>query len=344
MYKTWIKKEIKKDIINLLKECKDKGSSESRVCELLQLSPRRVRNWKKRPHLADHQPGPENAPHALLEEEKAIIRNLAKDNEFIDDSHRILAVKAMDKGLVSASPSSFYRQMRQEGLTTARRTNKRGKNLQKPERDKLEAPNKRWCWDISYLKTLVKGIFLYLYVVLDEYSRKVVAWRVSWTMKHQEGMELVDDALMNEKLLKEQIEALCLYNDRGAQMKAKNFQKMLKDLGIHQVFSRPRTPNDNPYVESSFSIIKGSPEYPGYFIDDEEAKKYFENYFREYNTKRLHGGIGYVTPEQKHNGLAEKIYEERKEKIQGARKYRITSNKCNKRHLTKNDKGVRLSA
>jgi len=343
MHRIRIAKEIKEDIIDLVKECKGKGISETRICELLHLSPGRLRNWKRRADLEDRRPGPENAPHALLEEEKEAIRKLAKSEYFADDSHRILAIKAMDSELVSASPSSFYRQMREEGLTTARRARKRG-NIQKPERDELESPNKRWCWDISYLKTFVKGIFLYLYVVLDEFSRKVLAWRVSWTMTHQEGMELIDDALLNENLTKEQIELLSLYNDRGVQMKAKNFQKMLKDLGIHQVFSRPRTPNDNPFVESSFSIIKGEPEYPGYFVDAEEAGRYFESYFKEYNTERLHGGIGYVTPEQKHNGLAERILEERRKKAKIARSNRLTANRKLKKRLTRNEKTVRLSA
>jgi putative transposase len=329
--------------MELIKECKAKGKTEVEVCELLRLSTRRIRNWKIRTNLADRRPGPVNAPHALLEEEKAIIHELAKDNDFADDSHRILAVKAMDKGLVSASPSSFYRQMRQEGLTTARRVKKRS-NRQKPERKELDAPNKRWCWDISYLKTIVKGIFIFLYVVLDEFSRKVVAWRISWRLTHQEGMELIDDALLKENLTKEQIEVISLYNDRGVQMKAKQFQKMLKDLGIHQVFSRPRTPNDNPYVESAFSVIKGYPDYPVYFTDVEEAKTYFDNYFREYNTERLHGGIGYVTPEQKHNGLADKILEERRKKKANARANRLTTNKKSNKCLTKNNRVVRLSA
>lgn len=329
--------------MELINECKAKGKAEMEVCKLLMLSPRRVRNWKKRPHIEDRRPGPVNAPHALLEREKAIIRELAKNNDFADDSHRILAVKAMDKGLVSASPSSFYRQMRQEGLTTARRIKKRS-NRQKPERKELNGPNQRWCWDISYIKTLVKGIFIFLYVVLDEYSRKVVAFRVSWRLLHQEGMELIDDAVIKENLMKKQIEVLSLYNDRGVQMKAKQFQKMLKDLGIQQVFSRPRTPNDNPYVESAFSVVKGCSDYPVYFTDVEEAGKYFDNYFRVYNTERLHGGIGYVTPEQKHNGLAEKILDERRKKKANARINRLTANKNSNNCLTKRNKAVRFNA
>ena len=104
------------------------------------------------------------------------------------------------------------------------------------------------------------------------------------------------------------------------------------------------TPNDNPFVESSFSIIKGNPEYPGNFVDVEEGKCYFGNYFKEYNTEKLHGGIGYVTPEQKHNGLAEKILEERRKKKKKARIKRLTANriKYTKSCLTRNEKSVKL--
>jgi transposase InsO family protein len=61
-------------------------------------------------------------------------------------------------------------------------------------------------------------------VVLDEYSRKVLAWRISWNLKHQEGMELIDDAINREGLSAEQIEQIILHNDRGVQMKAISFK------------------------------------------------------------------------------------------------------------------------
>jgi transposase InsO family protein len=328
----------------LLKEAKEKGISEQKSCELLQIGPRRIRGWKSRPTLENGKPGPTVALHALLEEEKEQIIKLATDNRYIDDSHRILAVKASDAGVVQASASSFYRLMRKHDLTTARKNNRSNGNSQKPEREELNEPNKRWCWDISYLKTNVKGIFLYLYAVLDEYSRKVVAWRISWYLNHQEGKELIDDALNREGLTAEQIEQLILHNDRGVQMKAKGFKQMLKDLGMEQKFSRPRTPNDNPYIESAFSIVKGSPSYPLYFLDDGEAIAYFTSYFHYYNNERLHGRIGYVTPEQKHSGLSDKIIAEREKRKKEARTIRITHNKNNKNNLTEKNKCGMLSA
>ncbi len=271
-----------------------------------------------------------HAPHAILAEEREAIVVLAKDEAYVDDSHRVLTAKGVDAGRIAVSPSTVYRVMRSEGLTTDRsgRSHRNG-NSRKPDRPVLTGPDQRWCWDISYLRTLVSGIFLYLYVLMDEYSRKVVAFRVSWHLTHKEGMELIEDGLSKEHLKKEQIdEILSLYNDRGVQMKAKPFMKMLEGLGISQKFSRPRTPNDNPFVESLFAATtKGAPAYPGEFKDDIVAYAYFTPYFDFYNNVRLHGKIGYVTPEQRHTGTDKVILATRKERCSQARAERLQRNR-----------------
>ena len=98
-----------------------------------------------------------------------------------------------------------------------------------------------------------------------------------------------------------------LINDRGRQMKAKPIQRLCEDHGMPQLFARPRTPNDNPFIESAFSTVKRTPEYPGRFLDDGQAIAYFAKYFDWYNSEHYHSGIDYVTPLQAHTGLREKI-------------------------------------
>lgn len=312
----------------MVREAKDKGIKEKRVCELLRISTRRIREWKGRESLEDGRPGPVSAPHALLPAEREEMINMAKDEAYMDDSHRVLAAKATDAGKIHASASSFYREMRERGLMGDRggRRHRNG-NSQAPEREDLTGPNQRWAWDISYLTTAVKGMFLYLYLLLDEFSRKAIAWRVSWSLSHKEGMELIQQGIEKEGLEPEQIKNLSLYNDRGVQMKAKNFMAMLQNLGIQQRFSRPRTPNDNPFVESMFSTTKGAAEYPGRFTDVAPSLEYFDRFFDRYNTERLHGGIGYVTPEQKHQGLARLILLNRKTNRKEARERRLQLNR-----------------
>ena len=314
----------KQEIMDLINDCKSKGIDRKRTCELLQIDERRVRHWSTRTTLVDAKHGPLHAPHALLPQEREAIIALSKDERYVDDSHRVLTAKGIDSGAIAASASTVYRVMHAEGLTTDRNGNKRHNgNSRKPDRPELTGPNQRWCWDISYLKTPVKETFLYLYALLDEYSRKVVSFRISWNMTNAEGKELLQEGIENEGLTQEQVAALVLFNDRGTQMKAKSFKTFLEDLGISQKFARPRTPNDNPFVESLFSTTKRALQYPGAFTDDVNAILYFTSYFEYYNNARLHGKIGYVTPVQRHRGEDTSILLLRSEALVAARKMRM---------------------
>ncbi len=106
--------------MDLVIECKSKGVTRKRTCELLQIDERRVRNWFCRYTLVDTKPGPANAPHALLPQERAAIVEFAKDENYVDDSHRVLAAKCIGDGSLAVSASTVYRVMREEGLTTDR--------------------------------------------------------------------------------------------------------------------------------------------------------------------------------------------------------------------------------
>ena len=189
--------------------------------------------------------------------------------------------------------------------------------------------------DDSHCHTRVKGTFLYLFTLLDEYSRKVVAWRVSRRMNHKEAMELIQEGLENEGIADVDVKLPDLINDRGTQMKAIAFMKMCKDLGIEQKFARPGTPNDNPFIESLFSIVKGYQKYPECFTDDIEAIACFAVFFEYYNNARYHGKIGFVTPCEKHEGLHHAIIERRRVELTNARKHRldINRNKTDSRKL-----------
>lgn len=320
---------MKEEILTLIDHGISQGIGLRRICSLLQINRRRIHRWRNRgERLEDVQPGPLNAPHALLMEEKDAILKMVKDDTYADDSHRVLAAKGSDLGLFSASASTVYTVMRENCLTTdrVRRARNNGNSIA-PSRPELTGPNQRWCWDITYCLTNVTGIFLYLFTILDEYSRKVVSWRISWRMTHTEAMELLQDGLDKEGITDIDVKMPDLINDRGTQMKAKAFMKMCKDLGINQKFSRPKTPNDNPFIESLFSIVKGYPRYPGVFVDDIEAITYFTAFFDYYNNERYHGNIGFVTPLQRHSGLDKGVIAERKRNLSDARIARLKLNR-----------------
>jgi hypothetical protein len=92
----------------------------------------------------------------------------------------------------------------------------------------------------------------------------------------------------------------------------------------------PRPPHDNPVIESAFSTVKRAPEYPGRFLDDDQAKAYFSRYFTWYDTEHYHSGIDYVTPQQAHDGLRPTIVAQRRVKKLAQRRRRREENQKQK--------------
>ena len=236
---------------------------------------------------------------------------------------------AWDEGLFFVSFSSVYRILCSEGLMSMRGSNRHhnGRSVP-PERKQITGANQRWCWDISYLRTHERGLFLFLYLLLDEFSRKAVNWLISWRQRAEEARDLLEGGLIAENILDlPEDRRPEIINDRGRQMKAHCIKNMFELHGMPQMFARPRTPNDNPFIESAFGTVKTAPSYPGRFLDREEAIGYFERYFHWYNTEHLHSGIDYVTPDQCHRGLRDQIVAERKQKLEAQRRLRKQVNR-----------------
>ena len=117
-------------------------------------------------------------------------------------------------------------------------------------------------------------------------------------------------------------------------MKAKPIKRMFEDHHMPQLFARPRTPNDNPFIESLFGSIKTAPQYPGRFLDLDNGIQYFGRYFPWYNTEHYHSGIDYVTPEQCHQGLRESIVHRRNQNFRKQQQLRKEVNRLNRKCLT----------
>jgi len=323
---------LKQEILVVIDQSQHAGVSARRSCALLMLSHRRVVRWQQRRRqgrsLADAAPGPRHPSHRLLAEEIVGITAMARSTQYVDLSHRMLTVTAWEKGLFFVSFSSVYRVLQQHDLMTARGPGgaHNGRSLA-PVRKPLTGPNQRWCWDISYLLTFEKGIHLYLYLLLDEYSRKAVQWRVSWQQDAVQSRDLLEGGLLAENILDlPQDQRPELLNDRGRQMKAKPIQRLCEDHQMPQLFARPRTPNDNPFIESAFSTVKRAPAYPGRFRDDGDAVAYFERYFDWYNNQHYHSGIDFVTPQQAHQGQRADIVARRARQHQAQRQRRRLEN------------------
>ena len=171
---------------------------------------------------------------------------------------------------------------------------------QKPEL-LATAPNQVWSWDITKLLGPAKWTYFYLYVIMDIFSRYVVGWMIA----------LAESAILAEKLIgetcaKQNIEKgqLTLHADRGSSMKSKPVALLLSDLGVTKTHSRPYTSDDNPYSEAQFKTLKYRPDFPERFGGIEDSRSFCQDFFPWYNKEHRHTGIGLLTPEAVHYGLA----------------------------------------
>jgi transposase InsO family protein len=193
---------------------------------------------------------------------------------------------------------------------------------------RADGPNQLWSWDITYLPTTVRGVWLYLYLVIDVWSRKVVAWDVAEVESAEIAAELVQRACLKERYCRprgfgsrqSQQPPLILHADNGNAMRAATLESRLEELGVLRSFSRPRVSNDNPYSESLFRTVKFRPDYPSRPFDSKaEACEWVGAFVDWYNHRHRHSGIKFVTPHQRHSGAAIAICRERTEVYETAR-------------------------
>lgn len=298
-------------------------------CCILELCPERYKRWirlyNKEGRYGDGKPGPKEVPHALLKEEIEKIIEIGTQEEYADISIRQLTVVASEKGIVEASPSSFYREMKKAGLTN--RSKREVKNAPAKPEIKPSRQNEVWSWDLTYIR--LGTIFVYLFSIIDVYSRKITGWHLSLNATVEAMKKTWDNALSNEELIGVGgAPALPIaLSDHGVQMARKSAKKFFKDLGIKQLFARYQTPKDNAWIESWFRILKH--DYLKYtdYISFDELQAIISNFIEYYNNKRYHGSIDYVTPSQMHNGEAEKILEKRRNRKKQARLKRLFVNR-----------------
>ena len=140
-----------------------------RACRMWEINRRRVNRWRSKlaqgASLDNKKPGPKSPVHKLLAAEKAAVLQMARAEQYVDLSHRMLTVTGWDLKLFFVSFSSVYRILRSEGLMCMRGKHRHhnGRSFP-PVRKELTGANQRWCWDISYLLTYEKGLYLYLYL------------------------------------------------------------------------------------------------------------------------------------------------------------------------------------
>jgi putative transposase len=154
-------------------------------------------------------------------------------------------------------------------------------------------PNQRWVSDITYIPT-VEG-WLYLAVIMDLFSRKIIGWSMSNRMKESIVIDALKMALFRRKISS----TVLLHSDRGSQYASENFQQLLRDHGIDCSMSRKGDCWDNAAMESFFHSLKTECVYHERYLTRDEAKKSIFDYIEVfYNRQRKHSYLGYHSPEQ----------------------------------------------
>lgn len=307
--------------VELIQEANQNGARLALACKELNISVRTYERWVSGGGLKEDQrplasrPEPKNK---LTREEKEEILDVVKKEEFADLPPTQIVPKLADQNVYIASESSFYRVLREYKMQNHRGRSKKPER-RIPESHLATAPNQVWTWDITWLKGPVRGLFYRLYMIIDIFSRKIIAWEIWETEEAKFAEELIKKAIISEKT---QGKPLVLHSDNGSPMKAATFQVLLEKLGIQSSYSRPRVSNDNPYSEAMFRTLKYRPEYPYKGFETlEAAREWSLKFVHWYNCIHLHSGINFVTPEQCHNGVyidvlnnRKKVYEQAKQK------------------------------
>jgi putative transposase len=239
--------------------------------------------------------------HALTTAERERVLAIANSAEFGQMPPSQIVPRLADQGTYVASESTFYRILRNAGLVKHRQAARPVQERSKPRAICATAPNQLYSWDITYLPSGVKGIYFYLYMFIDIYSRKVVGWQVYRDEHSNFAAEVMRDICAREKIQPNQV---VLHSDNGSPMKGATMLATLQALGVMPSFSRPAVSNDNPYSESLFKTLKYRPDYPGKaFTDLAHARNWVTRFVRWYNNEHRHSTINFVTPAQRHAGL-----------------------------------------
>ena len=253
------------------------------------------------------------SPRALGADERQAALDVMHSERFVDLSPQEIHATLLDEGSYICSVRTLYRILAEEDEVRDRRDHARHPAHRKPELV-ADGPNQVWSWDITRLATYTKWSWLYLYVILDIFSRYAVGWMLADRENAGLAKRLISESVMREGI---EPEVLTLHSDRGAPMTALTTAQLLSRLQVTPSFNRPRVSNDNPYSESHFRTVKDHPRFPKRFSGFDEAHEFSKSFFSWYNHEHAHSGIAYLTPATVHLGKAEEVVARRQQTMDG---------------------------
>lgn len=261
----------------------------------------------KRPTAA--RPAPANK---LTKIERAQILAVCNESRFASLPPTQIVPTLLDEQCYYGSESTFYRILKQHGQLYHRGRNAAPKGFATPTTFTATKACEVFCWDITYLPSIVRGQLYYLYMIEDLYSRKIVSYEVYEQESGKLAAGLLERTLISEKCLHT---GVVLHSVNAAPMKSQTMRMKAYELGVTTSYSRPRVSNDNPFAESLFRTCKYRPEWPSHgFKSLFKARTWVLKFTRWYNYEHKHSKLRFVTPHQRHIGQDIEILLARKQR------------------------------
>lgn len=327
----------KAKLLAIIADAMAAGWSMARACGVLELDRRRAWRWQARAAigaLADRPPGG-NPIHGLLDWEQEAIVELFEEWGPVDLSHRKLAHRGSYIGRVWVSPSTVDRVLARHGLRL-KGGPKPGRSTKKPWPEWTQwRPNQLWCWDGSQFERCIAA--KYAYAIVDIVSRKWIATILApeatgtqvkvlflkaldaeglLTDELAERLATLDDAGPDDDL--PEVPLLLAISDNGTEMHCRETRRFLAVCSIAQHFGRPSTPTDQAWIETLWGHIKHEHPHLMAITDPAVLATELERVRIAYNAVRLHEAIGYVTPNDEHEGRGDAIRKARQAGLERA--------------------------
>ena len=256
-------------------------------------------------------------PAAILAEEQSAVVAFRKQHK--DVGYRKLTWLMNDEGIAALSESAVYSILSKQNLL-GRWNSQGGVPAEKEYQYKPTKVHEHWHTDIAYVK--VRGVFYFLIMMLDGYSRYVLDWDLMTDMTSRS----VQDFVLRVREKHPQGSPM-LINDNGSAFISRDFKMLVSRLDIQQVFTRRNHPETNGKAERWNGSVRQEALRPAAPDSYQDALRVIGDFVTFYNRNRLHAGIKFLRPIDLFEGKGEEVLERRRSRLADARLKRLAKNK-----------------
>lgn len=300
--------EVKEAVVRVVEQTKERsGWPIDRTLRVLALARSCYYRWCRELEVGKVEDRRGRAPsvnRVLPEEEQTVIEYALLHPQ---DGYRRLAWMMVDEDVVYLYPSCVYRILdRHDLLYRWKRSLSVGTKPARPER-----PDQRWHTDILYLWVMNRWYFLV--TVMDAYSRYIVHWKLLLTMKAEDVVDVVEEALEMTPGAHPEI-----VSDNGSQYTGKEFRQLLKRHTLAQIRTRRQHPESNGLIERYHRSFRQEG------VGEHDLSEYYgacdliAGWVDHYDNRRLHSALHYLRPVDYYRGEPDRLIEARREKMRRA--------------------------